>query len=315
MVQPSRCARVCAIYLALIVTAVIAYKTDLHRDRRRGPVVRRLQRRRLRLHPEPVPVQPLLPPGARPAERQLEPTIAIVMPAFNEEDAVADVDPLAAGGRLSGARSSRSSSSTTAPPTARCARSSRWPPASPRVRVIDFPENRGKRAAMAAGIRATTRGGRRVRRLRQLARARRAARASCAASPTRAWARSPATPRCRTRASRGSRACRRCATSSRSASARRRSRSSARSRAARAASPPTGARRSRPVLERWENQRFLGRPGDLRRRPLADQLRAAQLEGHATTSWRGPRTIVPAHFRAVPAPAAALEALAGRASR
>ena len=68
--------------------------------------------------------------------------------------------------------------------------------------------------------------------------------ASCAASRSRRWARSPVTPRCRTRASRGSRACRRCATSSRSASARRRSRSSARSRAARAASPPTAARRS-----------------------------------------------------------------------
>ena len=53
--------------------------------------------------------------------------------------------------------SSRSSPSTTARPTARCAELQRGRRAAPsgRVQVIDFPENRGKRAAMAAGIRAT----------------------------------------------------------------------------------------------------------------------------------------------------------------
>ena len=38
-------------------------------------------------------------------------------------------------------------------------------------------------------------------------------------------------------------------------------------------------------------------PGDLRRRPLADQLRAARLERDATSRSAISRTIVPAHFR------------------
>ncbi len=69
------------------------------------------------------------------------------------------------------------------------------------------------------------------------------------------------------------------------------------------------------MLERWEHQRFLGRPatyGDDR-----------SLTNFVLRNWkvrydelaRSAHTIVPAHFRCVPAPAAALEALAGRASR
>ena len=72
----------------------------LHRGRGRGPVVRRLQRRRLRVHPEPVPVQPLLPPGA--ASRR-----AAAGADDRDRDAGLQrggrgrrLDPLAAGGRL-----------------------------------------------------------------------------------------------------------------------------------------------------------------------------------------------------------------------
>ena len=63
-----------------------------------------------------------------------------------------------------------------------------------------------------------------------------------------------------------------------------------------------------PVLERWENQRFLGRPatyGDDR-----------SLTNFVLRKWKvtydelaRSRTIVPAHFRAVLAAAAAVEAL------
>ena len=95
-------------------------------------MVRRVQRGRVRFHPEPVPVQSLLPPGATPPGPPLEPTIAIVMPAFNEQDAVADSITSLLDRRLPGARSSRSWWSTTAPPTTRCARSSASRPASRR---------------------------------------------------------------------------------------------------------------------------------------------------------------------------------------
>ena len=182
------------------------------------------------------------------------------------------------------------------------------------MRVIDFPENRGKRAAMAAGIRATTAEIIAFVDSDSVARARRAA-------ADRAGLRRPAvgaiaghaevqnareTWITRMQAVRYFVAFRVC----------------------KAAESIFGAvtccsgcfsayRREAivPALERWENQRFLGPPGDLRRRPLADQLRAARLEG-ALRRRRRDR----AHDRAgalppVPAPAAALEALAGRASR
>ena len=84
----------------------------------------------------------------------LEPHVAIVMPSFNEEDAIARslrsllqldypagkleivaVDDGSTDGTLEAMRSVAV-----------------W---DTRVQVISFPENRGKRAAMAAGIRAT----------------------------------------------------------------------------------------------------------------------------------------------------------------
>ena len=85
----------------------------------------------------------------------LEPHVAIVMPGFNEQDAIAAslrsllsldypagklelvaVDDGSTDGTLEAMRAVASENA--------------------RVRVIGFPENRGKRAAMAAGIRATT---------------------------------------------------------------------------------------------------------------------------------------------------------------
>ena len=144
---------VCAIYLTLIVAAVIAYKTVFIEVVIADPwfgvysvVVCMFILSRflfsLFYHPAPEP------------EHQVEPTIAIVMPAFNEEDAVAAsmrsllavdyprekleivvVNDGSTDGTLREIRSVADS--------------------NPAVRVIDFPENRGKRAAMAAGIRST----------------------------------------------------------------------------------------------------------------------------------------------------------------
>src|SRR3954452_2388443 len=84
----------------------------------------------------------------------LEPRVAIVMPGFNEEDAIGrslrsllEVDYPAAKLEIV-AVNDGSTDQTLAAMQAVAAE-------EPRVQVIDFPENRGKRAAMAAGIRAT----------------------------------------------------------------------------------------------------------------------------------------------------------------
>src|SRR3954452_23890985 len=85
----------------------------------------------------------------------LEPRVAIVMPGFNEEDAIGrslrslleveyPVDKLEIVAVNDG-----STDHTLAAMQAVAAD-------EPRVQVINFPENRGKRAAMAAGIRATS---------------------------------------------------------------------------------------------------------------------------------------------------------------
>jgi hyaluronan synthase len=87
-------------------------------------------------------------------DRGLEPTVAIVMPAFNEERAIGrSLRSLLAldypHGKLElVAVNDGSTDATLAEMQAVAAESDR-------VRVIDFPENRGKRAAMAAGIAAT----------------------------------------------------------------------------------------------------------------------------------------------------------------
>jgi hyaluronan synthase len=91
----------------------------------------------------------------RPArDAGLEPRVAIVMPAFNEEAAIAaSVRSLLMldypAEKLEVVVVNDGSSDGTLAAIQAVARE------NPRVAVIDFPENRGKRAAMAAGIRAT----------------------------------------------------------------------------------------------------------------------------------------------------------------
>src|SRR3954451_8141913 len=94
-------------------------------------------------------------PYRAPADAGLEPRVAIVMPAFNEQDAIARslrsllaVDYPAAKLEIV-AIDDGSTDGTMAELRAVEAE------AGGRVHVIAFPENRGKRAAMAAGIRAT----------------------------------------------------------------------------------------------------------------------------------------------------------------
>lgn len=85
----------------------------------------------------------------------LEPAIAIVMPSFNEQEAIGDsLRSLLAleypPEKLELIAVNDGSTDATLAEMQRVAAQS-----DGRVRVIDFPENRGKRAAMAAGIRAS----------------------------------------------------------------------------------------------------------------------------------------------------------------
>jgi hyaluronan synthase len=146
---------VCALYLALIVTAVLTYKAVFIEIVVQDPwfgvysvvVCAFIMSRFLfSLFYRPAPEAPGGP---------LEPTIAIVMPAFNEEDAVAasirsllSVDYPAE--KLEIVVVNDGSTDGTLEEIHRTAAGSDV------VRVISFPENRGKRAAMAAGIRATS---------------------------------------------------------------------------------------------------------------------------------------------------------------
>ncbi|HKP89319.1 MAG TPA: glycosyltransferase family 2 protein [Thermoleophilaceae bacterium] len=88
-------------------------------------------------------------------DRGLEPHVAIVMPALNEEEAIAaSLRSLLASDYPEGkleivAVNDGSTDATLTEMRAVAAETGR-------VRVIDFPENRGKRAAMAAGIAATS---------------------------------------------------------------------------------------------------------------------------------------------------------------
>jgi hyaluronan synthase len=86
----------------------------------------------------------------------IEPQIAIVMPGFNEEEAIAaSLRSLLAldypGSKLELVAVNDGSTDGTLAEMQRVAGECEG-----RVRVIDFPVNRGKRAAMAAGIRATS---------------------------------------------------------------------------------------------------------------------------------------------------------------
>jgi hyaluronan synthase len=94
------------------------------------------------------------PRAGRTAVLEEEPTVAIVMPAFNEEAAIArSVRSLLAvdypADKLELVVVNDGSTDSTLAEIELIARG------EPRVQVINFPQNRGKRAAMAAGIRAT----------------------------------------------------------------------------------------------------------------------------------------------------------------
>jgi hyaluronan synthase len=146
---------VCALYLAVIVTAVLAYKTVFIEIVVEDPwfgvysvVVCAFIMSRflfsLFYHPAPMPSGP-----------PLEPTIAVVMPAFNEQDAVAEsITSLLTVDypreKLEIVVIDDGSTDDTLHEVERVAAG------IDSVRVISFPENRGKRAAMAAGIRATS---------------------------------------------------------------------------------------------------------------------------------------------------------------
>ena len=85
----------------------------------------------------------------------IEPHVAIVMPGFNEEDAIARslrslLELEYPADKLEIVAVNDGSTDATLREMRRVAAT-----ANGRVRVIDFPQNRGKRAAMAAGIRAT----------------------------------------------------------------------------------------------------------------------------------------------------------------
>jgi hyaluronan synthase len=85
----------------------------------------------------------------------IEPHVAIVMPAFNEQDVIASsLHSLLSleypSSKLELVAVNDGSTDATIDEMRHVAEGSNG-----RVRVIDFPENRGKRAAMAAGIRAT----------------------------------------------------------------------------------------------------------------------------------------------------------------
>jgi hyaluronan synthase len=144
---------VCATYLTLIVAAVIAYKALFIEVVVADPwfgvysvfvCLFILSRFLFSLfyHPAPEPEQPL------------EPTVAVVMPAFNEEEAVANsIRSLLAVDypreKLEIVVVNDGSTDHTLREIYSVADRNRA------VRVIGFRENRGKRAAMAAGIRAT----------------------------------------------------------------------------------------------------------------------------------------------------------------
>jgi hyaluronan synthase len=89
------------------------------------------------------------------SDHGIEPHVAIVMPGFNEEDAIARslrslLELAYPADKLEIVAVNDGSTDATLAEMRRVAAT-----ANGRVRVIDFPQNRGKRAAMAAGIRAT----------------------------------------------------------------------------------------------------------------------------------------------------------------
>jgi hyaluronan synthase len=145
---------VCALYLSAVVAGVILYKAAFLKAIFGDPwfgaysvvvCIFILSRFGFSLFYKPASAH---------SHGELEPTVAVVMPAFNEEQAIGtSVRALLAvdypEGKLEVVVVNDGSTDGTLREIRMVA------DGEPRVRVIDFPENRGKRAAMAAGIRAT----------------------------------------------------------------------------------------------------------------------------------------------------------------
>lgn len=145
---------VCALYLAAVVAGVILYKAAFIQEIFGDPLlgvysvvvcVFILSRFGFSLFYKPATAGSGTP---------LEPTVAVVMPAFNEEEAIANsIRALLAvdypDEKLAVVVVNDGSTDGTLRQIMSVA------DGEPRVQVIDFEENQGKRAAMAAGIRAT----------------------------------------------------------------------------------------------------------------------------------------------------------------
>jgi hyaluronan synthase len=98
------------------------------------------------------------------ADRAVEPSVAVVVPAFNEQDAIeGSMEALLAAdyprGKLEVVVIDDGSTDATGAVLDRLAAT------RPAASVVHFSRNRGKRAALAAGIRSHDRGDRRLRRL------------------------------------------------------------------------------------------------------------------------------------------------------
>jgi hyaluronan synthase len=146
---------ICALYLGLIVIAIIAYKATFIDVVTSDPLFGIYSLVVCTYILSRFGFSLLYHPRANRVDQvEVEPTVAVVMPAFNEEVAIANsIRSLLAVDypeeKLEVVVVNDGSTDGTMAEIESVAR------AEPRVQVIAFPQNRGKRAAMAAGIRAT----------------------------------------------------------------------------------------------------------------------------------------------------------------
>src|SRR2546425_4512534 len=146
---------VCFLYLSVIVVAIVIYKATFVEVVVTDPVFGVYSIVVCAYILSRFGFSLLYHPRAGRIERlETDPTVAIVMPAFNEERAIASSirSLLAVDYPIEKLEvvvvNDGSTDATLEEIEAIAAR-------EPRVQVINFPQNRGKRAAMAAGIRAT----------------------------------------------------------------------------------------------------------------------------------------------------------------
>jgi len=145
---------VCAVYLAACVSGILLYKGTFAHEIFKDPWLGTYSMVVCVFILSRFGFSLFYRPAGRRTPLDAEPTVAIVMPAFNEERAIAaSVRALLAADypeeKLELVVVNDGSTDGTLDAIESIA--SR----EPRVQVIDFPRNRGKRAAMAAGIRAT----------------------------------------------------------------------------------------------------------------------------------------------------------------